>query len=228
MWLAISHAACGKVGFDPQAPADSAVMHATPALIDSANGASSTSSDTIAIPPTAAGQFLVVGVVTYNTESVVSITDDAANAYTSAGVRAIITAGGATEIWFARNSQPGATQVVVTITGAGLEGWVAELSGIDASPISTRAADDQNTGPTVIAASVTTTAPDALVVSVGAIVSGATGVDAASPFVSLGIPNGDIAAFYIAPVPGSYGAVFDDRGSGLACSSTAAFPAELQ
>ena len=190
------------------------------------SAASNNASLTVTIPPTEAGHFLLVAVVSYNTTSVASVTDDAANAYISAGAHGVITAGGGTEVWFARNSQPNATQVVVTLsTTAGLEGWVAELSGVDAGPMDAKVANDQSSGATVVAPVVTTSSPNALVVSVGAIVTGAKGIHAGNPFVSMGIPNGDIASYYIAPAPGDYGAVFDETSSGLSCASSAAFPA---
>lgn len=224
--------------FDPEAPADArtpgdsrrpddvALMPVTPALLHVATGVSGAGSVSVPIQATAAGHFLLVGVVTYNGDSVVSVTDDATNAYTSTGARAIISAGGASEIWYARNIQPNATQVLITISApGGLEAWVAELSGIDASPIATAIANDQSSGATVVAPTVTTASPNAVVVSVAGIVSGAAGIHAGNPFTSLGIPNGDIAAYYIASVPGAYGAVIDENSSGLSCASTAAFPA---
>ena len=232
LWVSIVHGACGRIGFDvharPDSPAsdDSGGTFATPALVHVSAAASNGTSLTMTIPPTEAGHLLVVAVVSYNTDSVAGVVDDAANAYTSAGAKGVITAGGGTEIWFARNSQPDATQVVITLSAtAGLEGWVAEFSGADAGPIDTRAANDQSSGATVIAPIVTTTSPNAVVVSVGAIVTGAKGIHAGSPFHSMGIPNGDIASYYIAPTPGSYGAVFDETSSGLSCASSAAFPA---
>jgi hypothetical protein len=233
LWLSISHAACGRIGFDAHALSsdspssdDSGATFATPALVHVSSAASNNASLTVTIPPTEAGHFLIVAVVSYNTDSVASVVDDAANAYTSAGARGVITAGGGTEIWFARNSQPHATQVVVTLsTRSGLEGWVAEFSGVDAGPIDTQVASDQSSGATVVAPIVTTSSANAVVVSVGAIVTGAKGIHAGNPFVSLGIPNGDIASYYIAPVPGGYGAVFDETSSGLSCASSAAFPA---
>jgi hypothetical protein len=230
LWLSISHVACGRIGFDAHAPmsdapaSDAAI--GTPALVHVSTTASSNASATVSIPPTQAGHFILVAVVSYNTDSVASVVDDAMNPYTSAGAHGIITAGGGTEIWFARNSLPDATQVTVTLSATmGLECWVAEFSGVDAGPVDAGAANDQSSGATVVAPMVTTTSSNAVVVSVGAIVTGAKGIDARSPFVSLGIPNGDIASYYIAPVPGGYGAVFDETSSGLSCASSAAFPA---
>jgi hypothetical protein len=232
--MSIADAACGRIGFDAHAPStdspssdDSGGTFATPALVHVSSGASNNASLTLTIPPTQAGHFLVVAVVSYNTDTVASVVDDAANAYTAAaGARGVITAGGGTEIWFAANSQPDATQVVVTLsTLSGLEGWVAEFTGVDAGPIETKSANDQSSGETVVAPVVTTSSPNAIVVSVGAIVTGAKGIHAGNPFVSMGIPNGDIASYYIAPAPGGYGAVFDETSSGLSCASSAAFPA---
>jgi len=224
--LSIAHISCGRIGFDSHAPAseDSGATPATPALIQVSSSAADGATATVALPATGAGHFLLVCVVSYTVQTVVSIVDDAGNAYTSAGARGVISAGGATEIWFAQ-SQARATQVDVTISGAtGLEIWVAEFSGIDAGPVDTNVANDQNSGATVVAPSVTTTSPNTVVVSVGAIATGAKGIHTGSPFVSLGVPNGDIASYYIAPVPGDYGAVFDETSSGLSCASTAAFP----
>src|SRR4051794_20700721 len=117
--MSLAQAACGRIAFDDQplrhdaptqdtgdAADDTVVPPTVPALIHAASGSSGSSSVTLSIPPTQAGNFVLVCVVAFGAESVTGVVDDAGNTYASANAGAVITAGGGSEIWFARNSKP--------------------------------------------------------------------------------------------------------------------------
>ncbi len=81
------------------------------------NGGNLTS---LTIPATGTGHLIAVALMFNGTTSVASISDNASggsNLYRSAGARAIVGAG-STEIWYAVNSNPGATVLTVTFAGS--------------------------------------------------------------------------------------------------------------
>ncbi|MGZ3792763.1 MAG: hypothetical protein ACXVCP_10460 [Bdellovibrio sp.] len=188
---------------------------------------------TFAIPPTSAGNLLVIPIVYgYNTNSVVSISDNASggsNSYVTANARASYGGAwaGSTEIWYAKNIKAGATSITVTLNGsASADMWVLEVSGMSTTaPLDSAAVtnDAVLSGNTTAGSSLTVSNPGELVVSVIVLDTSVTGIHSGNGFTALGITNGNNAAYRFSPSAGSYGAVWDTSVSGHYCSSTAAF-----
>lgn len=233
-------AACGRIGFEPQASIDSSLdgelatdaFVARPELVQARGlrlGGPSTMA--IGLAPTRAGSLLVVGTLNFNinaiAEPTVSITDDAGNTYVSANCRALWTGDdGAVEIWYASNARAGATTVTINSAGpTSRSTWVLEFANMDPSaPV-----DDVGTfndapgGGTVAGPSVSPSRPFAVIVSVILISGVVTQVSPGDEFINLEIINGDAAAYVITDRLGTYAASWDAPGSDNNSSSTAAF-----
>jgi hypothetical protein len=235
-------AACGRIGFGPIPGGDAGDDGGGegtangPQLIHVAATYTIGGAQVIDfVYPYRAGDLAVVGIDIYSAMSgIATLSDDAGNTYVSADVLSV-TGGSpgqarAAAIWYATNTQPGAaTSIQVTAvfsgTTAGGAMWVAEFSGLDtASPLDTGAVAMLPAGATAMAPPVVTTQPNELVFSIVDLDNTAaiTGLGA-SPFASLSLVNRDAAAYYIAPVPGSYGAVWNESPTDLGCASTVAF-----
>ncbi|HUJ57577.1 MAG TPA: hypothetical protein VLX92_03780 [Kofleriaceae bacterium] len=232
--VALAFAGCGRIGFDPtggtsDASAGGDAGRDVPSLVGVAT--TTTNGDTLAVPLAGGGgELLVAAVAIYDPiGSVVGVSDDlGANTFVSAGAREVVPGTSSTEIWYAADSQPGATTVTVQLSaavGGGL--WLSQYTGV--APTAPRDQVAIATGveaPTVAAPPVVTTSANELVVSVVVIASGAADdIAAGNPFIAMPAVNGDDAAYGVEPVPGSYGAVWDADGSGATCASTASFTA---
>ncbi len=167
---------------------------------------------TVTLAPTKAQSFLAVLAAYLPGQSVQSVTDNApggSNHYVSANLRSMAGQQDA-EIWYARDANPGATSVVVTVTtGGSFEVWVVEATGLAASG----GPDEGQIGSggpttTVVAPTVTPSATPALIVA--AVCSNQTlgSVVAGNPFVGLAVQNGNGAAYYVPTTPGAYGPVY--------------------
>jgi hypothetical protein len=204
--------ASGDAPGDSAKPADAA--DGAPAVIAVVQTGNSDESNpvTVTLAPTKAQSFLAVLAAYLPGQSVQSVTDNApggSNHYVSANVRSMAAQQDA-EIWYARDANPGATSVVVTVTtGGSFEVWVMEATGLAASG----GADQGQIGSggpttTVVAPAVTPSATPALIVAavcsnqtLGSVVSG-------NPFVGLAVQNGNGAAYYVPTTPGAYGPVY--------------------
>lgn len=202
-----------------------------PAFVQSGASSNNGTTGTVTFAATRAGDLVVVTIAqeSGSTAVVTGITDDApagTSTYVSAGERAVDTScGNTTEIWYARNAQPGATSVKIAMSASvTFEAWAAEFSGLSTtSPLDTGAvASSQPSTTTIDAPTVTPSVPNALVVSVAASCGAISGLAAASPFRALPIKGGEDTAYYVAPTIAAYGPVFTSS-SGTWNASTVDF-----
>jgi hypothetical protein len=157
-----------------------------------------------------------------------AVTDNAGNPYVSASAGATWASTGFDhiEIWYAKDSLPGAT--LLTVMGPGgpnREVWFMEVAGMDLiAPLDVVATvSDAPATAFPIAPPVTPTTAASFVVSVGDFAGGVSGVQVGNPFHALAILDGNNTAYYVAGAPGTYGAVWDDGTVSSYCASTAAF-----
>jgi hypothetical protein len=177
-----------------------------------------TTSLSIPLSPTQSGDFVAV-LATYAgpTLTIAGITDDApggSSTYQSANIRSSAPACQATEIWYARNVQAGATSVSVAMSaGASMYVWVLEASGLGASG----GVDIDTTGSgattTITVPPVSPTGVPALLLAAVGSCGSAGNLVPGNPFVALPIQQGNTAAYYIATSMGSWGPVFDNTDS---------------
>jgi hypothetical protein len=179
--------------------------------------------------PTTAGDFIAVLVSDYPGSPVTSITDDATgrtNVYSSANQRSTDSCEvpQASEIWYARNSNPGARAVTFAVGGqATIEAWVVEFSGLSATGGPDTGAIASSQPVTVIdGPAVTPSGTPALVVSVVATCGTIQGIHGGNPFTDLPIEIGNTAAYDIAIAAGSVQPVWDSDNA-TSGASTAAF-----
>jgi hypothetical protein len=171
----------------------------------------------INVSPIQAGDFVAV-LVTYAfgdaiSENVVGVSDDGPagrNTYVSANLQSVVAPCQASEIWYARNTMPGATSVSVTVSAASaIQLWVVEASGLSA----TGGVDQGTTGSggattSIQTPAVTPTGVPALIVSAAGSCGSISGVDKGSPFTGLPAQDGNDAAYYVATTAGSYGPIY--------------------
>jgi hypothetical protein len=186
---------------------------------------------TCTIPATAAGNLIVVAwSSTWGTiPTISSITDNAGNAYTGAGnARAVDGTSDMVDIWYAKNSKTGATTLTITPNPSGNVGAAViwEFSGVDAtSPLDqTAILNTQAATTTPLGASVTTTAPVEVIVSVMVPGGGMIGLHAGNPFANDFNFFGNGWAHLITSSAGAYSAQWDTT-SGAYASSTVSFKA---
>jgi hypothetical protein len=223
-------AACGRVGFDDVvAIDDAAVGPATPTLVSSGSATADTSSNmSIAVTGLSAqrGHLLVVAILSYTAAvSVAAVLDDANNTYVSVNARAMSDDGGS-EIWYVASSIGVVSNVKVMFDGvSGGAVWFAEFSGVASSaPLDAEGEATGGEQPTLHGPTVSTSAPNDLVVSVIEISSGdVVAVDA--PYVNLPAISGDDASYGVAPSPGTNGVTWTADGTGETVATTAAFTA---
>lgn len=171
----------------------------------------------ISVAPIQAGDFVAV-LVTYGfgdamSDAVVGVSDDGpagSNTYVSANLQSAIAPCQGSEIWYARNTKPGATSVDVNVGAAAqIQLWVVEASGLKA----TGGVDQGTTGSGAATTSiqtpaVTPTGVPALIVSAAGSCGAISGVDKGSPFTGLPTQDGNDAAYYVATTAGSYGPIY--------------------
>jgi hypothetical protein len=95
----------------------------------------------LTIPATSSGNLIAVALIFNGTTSVAGVSDNAGNTYVSAGARSTV-ANFAVEIWYAANSNPGATVITPTYLGSPTH---LEISEWEVSGVSTSAPDASNT-----------------------------------------------------------------------------------
>jgi hypothetical protein len=195
---------------------------------------SSSTTISITVTATGAGNLLVVGVSNWRSAGnihVNTITDNATagtNTYISANALSQDTTGHTTsEIWFAKNSNSGATTVTITLSGAGdsNNAWFAEFSGMDqSSPLDRKAMFNTQPANTLVSSPlVTPSTVPSVVFSISGVANFESGLHTGSPFTSMGILNGDGMAYLITSASGNYGAIWDQGSAGTWNASTVSF-----
>jgi hypothetical protein len=183
------------------------------------------------IPSSAAGHLLVVAwSSTFGTTPTISgVTDNVGNVYAEAGnARAFDLTNEMVDIWYAKNSNSGATKLTITPNPTGTVGAAViwEFSNVDTtSPLDqTAVLNSQVLAIAPFGAPVVTSAPSEVVLSV--MVPGASilGLHAGSLFTNDLLFFGVGWAHFITSAPGTYRAQWDTV-SGTFASSTVAFRA---
>jgi hypothetical protein len=191
-------------------------------------------STTCTIPSTGSGNVLVAAWTSASGgggTTIASVTDNAGNVYQEAGSARSTDSGANSmaDIWYAENSVEGATTVTITPSPSGTSGTAViwEFSGVEPfSPLDqTAALDSQEATTTPLGASVTTTSPAEVVVSVANTAGTATGMKSGNAFTSDSTAGGDGFAHYTATSAGSYAPQWTTSTSGTFCSSTVSFKA---
>jgi hypothetical protein len=186
------------------------------------------------IPATTSGNLIVVAWQTAQANTgitISSVTDNAGNIYSSVGAaRSIDTAlSTVAEIWYAKNSQPGATSVTITpssnVTRAGAVIW--EFSGADPiAPLDQASAlNSQASTATPSGAAVTTTSANEVVVSHALVANSVTGIHSGNAFINDSNLFSNGWAHLITSSTGTYAAQWDQSPTGTYTSGTASFRA---
>jgi hypothetical protein len=187
------------------------------------------------ISATGTGHLIVVGIqigggvstaITIN-----SVADNAGNVYREAGAARSIdaTAGSVVDIWYAQNSNAGATTVTITpsttVTNGGALIW--EFSGANSSaPLDqTAVLNSQASSATPSGAGITTTVANEVVVSLAAVGGNVTGIASGNSFVSDSSLKGNGWAHLITTSAGTFAAQWNESPAGTFASSTATFKA---
>jgi hypothetical protein len=185
---------------------------------------------TCTIPATGAGNLLVVGWTGASGPSILKeISDNVGDSYAEAkGTKAANwSAGVSVDIWYAANSEAGATSLTLTPTSGGGPGAAViwELSGVSTtSPLAQVAALRNQPGTTTPAgASVTTTSAGEVIISIAAGSKSITGIYSGNPFIEDSLVRSNGWAHLIASSTGAYNAQWDESPSGAYCASAAAF-----
>lgn len=192
---------------------------------------------TCSISSTGSGDLIVVGIqlgkgISTST-TIATITDNVGNAYEEAtaatSARSVDSAGGSVvDIWYARNSQPGATTLTITpsatISTASAVVW--EFSGVNTTApldqVSVRNSQSASANPT--GASVTTSNyANEVVISVAAVSGTISGIYSGNAFSNDSTVNSDGWAHLITSLAGTYAAQWSQNPSGTFASSTASF-----
>lgn len=189
---------------------------------------------TCTIPSTGSGNVLVAAWTSENGgggTTIASITDNVGNVYTEAGsARATDTAANTmADIWYAQNSVPGATVLTVTPSPSGTAGTAViwEFSGVEPySPLDqTAVLNSQSATTTPVGASVVTTSPAEVLVSIANVQGTVTGIKSGNSFTSDSTAGGEGWAHFIASSAGTYAPQWKTSTSGTYCSSTVSFKA---
>jgi hypothetical protein len=206
-----------------------AVSYATPALVQHKEVSNLASGTNVAlVQPVASGHLLIVTISVFSalTDQVTSVVDDVGNSYVSVGT----SYGGVydTEIWYAKNSIPGATQITVTNNGATMTHDIGflEFSGMDLT-----APFDQVNGfgstPTtnpMPGASISPSISTGVVVSIVVLNNSCTGIHAGNPFQYLPfLGSGNCESYMITSVGGSYQPNWDVTSAGANDNTIIAF-----
>lgn len=221
-------ASCGRLDFDPLRPdAGADGPTAAPAIIQSAaNLGTNTSTVSLSLAPTQAGDLLVVATGGFGPGNTIqAITDNAGNTYVSANAQSHITnlLSDVVEIWYATNSLPGATSLSVEGTASSIrEAWFVEASQLSALDTVVTVNDAASSTMPVMPPLAPTTVP-ALIVAIGDFAGDVTKLHAGSPFTQLTIQDGNDAAVVLATTAATYMALWDGAGPGTYCVSAAAF-----
>ena len=182
----------------------------------------------VSFPASAAGNTIIVGIETSDNDPVDALTDTASNTYTRAlGARGIDDSEDfGIEIWYAKDVLAGATRV--TATGDTVHSIVMwEVAGLDkTNPLTaTSKLDDRPESTTPVGASITTTTPGELVISIAIVANQVSGLNAGSAFTNDQTTFGNGWAHLTnngAPV-GTYTAQWDQPNIGDSCAASASF-----
>lgn len=220
---------CGRIGFDPLGDGAPAEL---PQVALAAVGLDTGAVFVVSGATVAAGDLVVVASGNYNVGvPIASIIDNGGNTYVSAGAKATWATADSNvvEIWYAR-AVAAASSWTISNTGAGASSrqyWILDVAGADATApldvVATRSDAPASAMPS--APTVTPTAFPSVVISAGNFVSTLSGLAPGAPFTALPIQTDNDAAYYIATLPGAYGAVWVDTVGNSYCTSTAAFKA---
>ena len=197
-------------------------------------GPQSYPASTCTIPSTGSGNLLVAAWTSENGgggTTIASVTDNVGNVYSEAGgARATdTTANTMTDIWYAQNSVRGATVITITPSPSGTSGtaMIWEFSGVEPFvPLDqTAVLNSQSATTTPLGASVVTTSPAEVVISVANVQGTVTGMKSGNSFTSDSVAGGEGWAHFIASSAGTYTAQWKTNTSGTYCSSTVSFKA---
>jgi hypothetical protein len=170
---------------------------------------------TCSIPSTGNGNLLVVGWASTGGAGatvIASVTDNAGNNYLEAGTARAVDANANDmgDVWYAKNSLPGATVLTITPNPTGTVGTAViwEFSGVDiTAPLDQTAVLSSQAATTApLGAPITTTSANELVVSTAYVLGAVTGILSGNAFTNDSTATGDGWAHFIASSPGSYSA----------------------
>lgn len=187
---------------------------------------------TCTIPSTGNGNVLVAAWTSQNGgggTTIASITDNAGNIYQEAGAARATDSAANTmvDIWFAENRVGGATAVTITPSPSGTSGTAViwEFSGVEPfSPLDqTTVLNSQPATTAPLGASVVTTSPAEVVVSVANVQGTVTGIG--NSFSLDSTASGEGWAHFIASSAGTYAPQWTTSTSGTYCSRTVSFKA---
>jgi hypothetical protein len=184
------------------------------------------------IPATGSGHLIVVGwASTFGTAPVIaSVTDNMGNIYREAGnARAVDTsANEMVDIWYAKKSIPGVTTLTITPNPAGNAGagMIWEFSNVDTvSPLDqTAVLSSQPATTTPYGASIATTQPTEVILSLITPAAPISGLYGGNPFTSDSLVYGVGWAHLITSSAGTYAAQWNTT-SGTYASSSVSFKA---
>jgi hypothetical protein len=167
-----------------------------------------------------------------NTSTTISrVTDNTGNVYAEAGTARSFDTGAQTvgDIWYAKNSVPGATSVTITPSSSVSNAYTViwEFSGADSNaPLDTSAVlDSQAATSSVTGASVTTSGANEAIVSIGIVAYNVGGISGGNNFTDDSTLAGNGWAHVFTSSSGTYGAAWTQSPAGTYASSTAAFKA---
>lgn len=185
----------------------------------------------LTIPASGTGNLIVVALMFNGGTSVATVTDNAGNAYVSAGAEAALT-DRSTEVWYAVNSKPGATLLTPTFAGSPtfiqVTAW--EVSGISfSSPDATSTSSGNLTLNNTPGPAVTTTQADDFIVSIlfamdTNLISISSGNKFTDDFTTSGNGWAHITSSF-SPVGTYQASWFTSTPQGIYCASTVAFRA---
>lgn len=190
----------------------------------------------ITVNPINSNNLIIVLSLTNNNTTTGSVTEAGKNVYVqvpSAQSHYVTIFGGAAngaDIWYAKNSKPGATTITITRnpTGIGISdivGFVFEVSGADIiSPVQqVGIVNDGVSTSTPSGGSVTTNLIQTFIASVLFTDSTTQIIHAGNEFTIGVIENGNASAYLIGKTTGVHTPQWDTSVSGAFCSSTVAF-----
>jgi hypothetical protein len=218
----------GILSFAVVAGAQIGLVHATSC------GPQTFPASTCTIPSTGNGNVLVAAWTSENGgggTTIASVTDNVGNVYQEAGsARATDTAANTmADVWYAENSVAGATVVTITPSPSGTAGTAViwEFSGVEPfSPLDqTAVLNSQSATTKPSGASVVTTSPAEVVISVANAQGTVTGIKSGNSFLSDSAVGDEGGAHFIASSTGTYAPQWTTSTSGTFCSSTVSFKA---
>lgn len=224
---------CGRIAFAPTANDASYAsgLDAPVALTWGLVQTTASTSPTLPIAPSGSHHLIVVAVQLSSGGSVASISDDANNGNAYAAIPAARATNpnppDALELWYAKDSNPGATTISIAATTPVIAAVAWEVSGIRTTdPVDTASTlDAQPATTTPLGPPITTRGPGEFVVSVAIVANGVPGTSAGNEFTNDYRTKGNGWAHLTDPMAaaGSHQAQWDQTLSGTYCASAAAF-----